>query len=58
MNFNLIPIFNVSLPFISYGNTGVLINTFSIALILAIYRRKDILYKEKIEDKKLKLYFE
>ncbi|MBR3613899.1 MAG: FtsW/RodA/SpoVE family cell cycle protein [Clostridia bacterium] len=58
MNFNLIPIFNVSLPFISYGNTGLLINTFSIALILAIYRRKDILYKEKIEDKKLKLYFE
>lgn len=60
MNFNLIPIFNVGLPFISYGNTSLLINIFSIALILAIYRRKDILYKEKMEDKKLKLkiYFE
>lgn len=60
MNFNLIPIFNVGLPFISYGNTGLLTNIFSIALILSIYRRKDILYKEKIENKmlKIKLYFE
>lgn len=55
MNFNLLPIFNVSLPFVSYGNTGLLTNIFSIALILAIYRRKDILYKETIKEDKLKL---
>lgn len=60
MNFNLIPIFNVNLPFVSYGNTGLLMNIFSIALILSIYRRKDILFKEyNKEDKlKLKIYFE
>lgn len=60
MNFDLIPIMNVGLPFVSYGNTGLLTNMFSIALILAIYRRKDILYKEKKQGDKLKLkiYFE
>lgn len=60
MNFDLIPIMDVNLPFVSYGNTGLLTNIFSIALILAIYRRKDILNKNENDNKKLKfkIYFE
>lgn len=46
MNFNLGWQGEVSLPFVSFGCNGLLINMISIALILSIYRRKDILIKE------------
>ena len=49
MNFNIIPITNLNLPFISYGITSLIINMISIAFILSIYRRKDILVKERIK---------
>lgn len=59
-NLNLIPIMDINLPFISYGFNGLLVNMLTIAFLLSIYRRKDILFKEVNKNKKLKLkiYFE
>ena len=51
MNFNLGWQGEITLPFVSFGCNGLLINMISIALILSIYRRKDIqIKKEKIVD--------
>lgn len=59
MNFNLIPIVALNLPFISYGLNGLLVNMMSIAFILSIYRRKDILTKnEKAKKLKFKISYE
>lgn len=60
MNLNLVPIMDINLPFVSYGMNGLFVNMQSIALILSIYRRKDILFKDVNKNKKLKLkiYFE
>lgn len=59
MNLNLIPIIDVNLPFVSYGVNGLLINMISIALILSIYRRKDILIKAESGKKiKFKISYE
>lgn len=55
MNFNLIPIAALNLPFVSYGLNGLLVNMMMIAFILSIYRRKDILTKKIGNDKKLKI---
>ena len=59
-NLNLIPLMDINLPFISYGFNGLLVNMLTIAFLLSIYRRKDILFKEVDKNKKLKLkiYFE
>lgn len=59
-NLNLIPLMDINLPFISYGFNGLLVNMLTIAFLLSIYRRKDILFKEVNKNKKLKLkiYFE
>ncbi len=59
-NLNLIPLMDINLPFISYGFNGLLVNMLTIAFLLSIYRRKDILYKSENKSKKLKLkiYFE
>lgn len=55
MSFNLIPIVGLNLPFVSYGLNGLLVNMMMIALILSIYRRKDILTKRAESDKRLKI---
>lgn len=51
MNLNLWIEANFSLPFVSYGGTNLIINMMSLALILSIYRRKDIIINRKKEDK-------
>lgn len=43
MNFGIGIQANFNLPLISYGNTNLIINITSLALILSIYRRKDII---------------
>ncbi len=55
MNFNLVPIAALNLPFVSYGFNGLLVNMMMIAFILSIYRRKDILTKKIETGKKLKI---
>ncbi len=55
MNFNLIPIVALNLPFVSYGLNGLIVNMMMIAFILSIYRRKDILTKKEENNKKLKI---
>jgi len=47
MNLGLCPIFNVALPFFSYGGASYLFNMALIGLLLGVYRRKDII--EKLE---------
>ena len=42
MNINLGVQLNIDLPFVSTGGVYFIINAVSIALILSIYRRKDI----------------
>ena len=42
MNINLGIQTNVSLPFVTYGGVYLIINMMSIAVILSVYRRKDI----------------
>lgn len=59
MNLNLIPITDVNLPFVSYGINGLFINMISVAFILSIYRRKDILNKSENSKKiKFKISYE
>ena len=59
MNLNLIPIVDVNLPFVSYGINGLFINMISVAFILSIYRRKDILNKSENSKKiKFKISYE
>lgn len=43
MNLNLIIDANFNLPFVSYGRLNLIVNMMCLALVLAIYRRKDIL---------------
>ena len=50
MNLNMWIQSNVNLPFISYGGVNFIINTINIAIILSIYRRKDI-YQYEIKNK-------
>ena len=47
MNLNLIIEANFNLPFVSYGGLNLIVNMMCLALILAIYRRKDILNRNK-----------
>lgn len=48
MNVNMWIQSNVNLPFISYGGVSFIINTINIAIILSVYKRKDIYqYEEK-----------
>ena len=46
MNLNIGLKVNINLPLVSYGGTELIVNIAIISLILAIYRRKDILVKE------------
>lgn len=52
MNINMGLQTNVNIPFITYGGVFFIVNILSIALILSVYRRKDI--NEYEEDKKSK----
>lgn len=47
MNVNMWIQSNVNLPFISYGGVSFIINTINIAIILSVYKRKDIYQYEK-----------
>jgi len=38
-----LPIMGITMPFISYGGSALLINLAAIGLIYSIYRRKDII---------------
>lgn len=42
MSFGILPFAGVSLPFISYGSTSLIINSIIIGIILSVYARKDI----------------
>lgn len=42
MNFGIAPIMGISLPFMSFGGSQLLINMTIVGLILSVYRRKDI----------------
>ena len=42
LNFNLIPLMSVSIPFVSYGGTGYIVNMALIGLILSIWRMNNI----------------
>lgn len=48
MNFNIGIKADFNIPFVSYGGVSLVINMISFALILSIYRRKDILICEKV----------
>lgn len=51
MNLNLWIEADFNIPFISYGGASLIINMMSLALILSIYRRKDILIQDKKQEK-------
>lgn len=55
MNFNIIPKGDFNLPFLSYGMTELIINILMVAVILSVYRRKDIINYEEIKSRKIKL---
>lgn len=54
MNINLGIQSNINIPFVSYGGAYFIINVANIAIILSIYRRKDINLKEEKNEGKLK----
>lgn len=47
MNLNFGIKSNVNIPFISYGRQDLILNMMCLALVLAVYRRKDILTKRR-----------
>ncbi len=47
MGFGFLPIMGVSLPFISYGGSMLLVYSFTLGLILNVYRRKDLVEATK-----------
>ena len=49
MNLNLWFESGFELPFVSYGGTGLIMNMVCLALVLSIYRRKDILVSSSNE---------
>ena len=52
MNLNLIIDANFNLPFVSYGRLNLIVNMMCLALIFAVYRRKDILIRNNIKAEK------
>lgn len=58
MNVNLGIQVNINLPFVTYGGVYLIVNLLSLALILSIYRRKDIneCEKEKKENSLKKIF--
>ena len=43
INLNLWIDFSFNLPFVSYGGVNLILNIVSLALVLSIYRKKDII---------------
>lgn len=43
MNLGFLPPVGISLPFISYGGTGMVMNLFLMGIFLSVYRKKDII---------------
>ncbi|WP_308021713.1 FtsW/RodA/SpoVE family cell cycle protein [Bacillus cereus] len=41
-NFGLLPISGVSMPFMSYGGSHILLEMMSVGLLMSIYRRKQL----------------
>lgn len=48
MNLGLLPLASISLPFVSYGGTAVVINLFLMGIFLSVYRKKDIVLLDSI----------
>ncbi|MEG0134340.1 MAG: FtsW/RodA/SpoVE family cell cycle protein, partial [Clostridium sp.] len=44
INLNLFPAYSVSMPFISYSGTGMIINMFSIGLIASVHKWRNTPY--------------
>jgi cell division protein FtsW (lipid II flippase) len=49
MSLGLLPFISISLPFISYGLTPAVLNSFIIGVALSVYRRKDFVSKFRSE---------
>jgi len=47
MNINILPTSDINLPFVSSGNLYFLINSFTFAVILSVYRRKNINFEQE-----------
>ena len=57
MNINMGVQTNVNLPFVTYGGVYFIVNILNIAIILSIYRRKDINeYDDKIKKRKITFF--
>ena len=50
MNMNLWIDSSLNLPFVSYGRTNLIINMMSLALILSIYRKKDVMLTYSVQN--------
>ena len=48
MNINLGIHLNINLPFVSYGGCGFIMSCLTFAIVLSIYRTKDILYNKNV----------
>jgi cell division protein FtsW (lipid II flippase) len=51
MSLGLLPFISISLPFISYGLTPAVLNSFIIGVVLSVYRRKDLI--PKLENRRI-----
>lgn len=62
MNINILPTSDINLPFVSSGKLYFLINSFTFAVILSVYRRKNINFEEpkksKLDIKIEKIFWE
>lgn len=50
MSTGLVPVAALSLPFVSYGGTHLIIQSIAIGFILSIYRRKDMISKQGLSN--------
>ena len=58
MNLNLWGDASFELPFVSYGGTALIMNMMCLALVLSIYRRKDLYVKTPINKEKYIIKYE
>ena len=49
INLNLWIDFSFNLPFVSYGGANLIVNIISLALVLSVYKKKDIININKEE---------
>ena len=52
VNLQLIPYVSISMPFLSYGGSGIVVSYILLGLVLSVYRYKNILPKEASFTKK------